>query len=185
MNSIFHYYAPPSAEDSTSSGLFSIMRQVVYVSRQTAQKRGECTPTTCFTRRSGCTRSRLDTFRVSPYPDGNRCKATPPLIWIHHLPKDPIMRAFFLSSRADGGDKGSAPPMTRFSRQSGCTLLCSALALRRGRTHVLGGSPSGSVADARSRALWVSPCSVFPYGGCLNGEAQPSRSFIQAPALVS
>ena len=43
--------------------------------------------------------------------------------------------------------------MTRFSRLSGCTPLCSALALRRGRTHVLGGSPSGSVADARSRAL--------------------------------
>ena len=73
--------------------------------------------------------------------------------YLHHLPKDPIVRVFFLSSRADGGDKGSAPMMTRFSRQSGCTLLCSALALRRGRTHVLGGSPSGSVADARSRAL--------------------------------
>ena len=46
-------------------------------------------------------------IRVSPYPDGDRCKATPPLIWFHHLPKDPIVRVFFLSSRADGGDKGS------------------------------------------------------------------------------
>ena len=34
--------------------------------------------------------------------------------YLHHLPKDPIVRVFFLSSRADGGDKGSAPPMTRF-----------------------------------------------------------------------
>ena len=41
--------------------------------------------------------------------------------YLHHLPKDPIVRVFFLSSRADGGDNGSAPPMTRFSRQSGCT----------------------------------------------------------------
>ena len=32
--------------------------------------------------------------------------------------------------------------------------------------------------------FWVSPYSVCPYGGCLNGEAQPSRSFIQAPATV-
>ena len=45
------------------------------------------------------------------------------LLWFHHLPKDPIVRVFFLSSRADGGDNGSAPPMTRFSRQSGCTRL--------------------------------------------------------------
>ena len=47
----------------------------------------------------------------------------PPLIWFHHLPKDPIVRVFFLSSRADGGDNESAPQMTRFSRQSGCTRL--------------------------------------------------------------
>ena len=46
-----------------------------------------------------------------------------PLLWFHHLPKDPIVRVFFLSSRADGRDNGSAPPMTRFSRQSGCTRL--------------------------------------------------------------
>ena len=43
--------------------------------------------------------------------------------YLHHLPKDPIVRVFFLSSRAYGGDNGSAPPMTRFSRQSGCTRL--------------------------------------------------------------
>ena len=43
--------------------------------------------------------------------------------YLHQLTKDPIVRVFFLSSRADGGDKGSAPPMTRFSRQSGCTRL--------------------------------------------------------------
>ena len=157
MNSIFHYYAPPSAEDSTSSGLFSIMRQVVYVSRQTAQKRGECTPTTCFTRRSGCTRSRLNTT-VSRRPLT--------AIAVRRLPLSPpsakdstssglfsIMRQAVYMSRQTVQKKGSAPLMTRFSRQSGCTLLCSALALRRGRTHVLGGSPSGSVADARSRAL--------------------------------
>ena len=53
------------------------MRQVVYVSRQTAQKGGSAAPMTCFSRQSGCTRSRLDTFRVSPSPNGNRCKATP------------------------------------------------------------------------------------------------------------
>ncbi len=35
---------PPSAEDSTSSGLFSIMRQAVYMCRQTAQKRGSAPP---------------------------------------------------------------------------------------------------------------------------------------------
>ena len=46
-----------------------------------------------------------------------------PLLWFHHLPKDPIVRIFFLSSRADGGDNRSAPPMTRFSHQSGCTRL--------------------------------------------------------------
>ena len=32
---------------------------------------------TCFSRQSGCTRLRLDTFRVSPSPNGARCKATP------------------------------------------------------------------------------------------------------------
>ena len=32
---------------------------------------------TCFSRQSGCTRLRLDTFRASPYPDGDCCKATP------------------------------------------------------------------------------------------------------------
>ena len=53
---------PPSAEDSTSSGLFSIMRQAVYMCRQTAQKRGSAPPMTRFSRRSSCTRSRLDTF---------------------------------------------------------------------------------------------------------------------------
>ena len=52
---------PPSAEDSTSSGLFSIMRQAVYMCRQTAQKRGSAPPMTRFSRRSSCTRSRLDT----------------------------------------------------------------------------------------------------------------------------
>ena len=26
-------------------------------------------------------------IRVSSFPNGNRCKATPPLIWFHHLPK--------------------------------------------------------------------------------------------------
>ena len=85
--------------------------------------KGSAALMTCFSRQSGCTRLRLDTFRVSPSPNGNRCKATPPLIWFHHLPKDPIVRVFFLSSRADGGDNESAPPMTRFSRQSGCTRL--------------------------------------------------------------
>ena len=53
---------PPSAEDSTSSGLFSIMRQAVYMCRQTVQKRGSAPPMTRFSRRSSCTRSRLDTF---------------------------------------------------------------------------------------------------------------------------
>ena len=32
---------------------------------------------TRFSRQSGCTRLRLDTFRVSPSPNGNRCKANP------------------------------------------------------------------------------------------------------------
>ena len=149
----------PSAQRSEYSGLF-------FLSRADGEDKGSAPPTTRFSRQSGCTRLRLDTFvsrhsltaiavRRLPqsFPNGNRCKATPPLIWFHHLPKDPIVRVFFLSSRADGGDKGSAALMTCFSRQSGCTPLCSALALRRGRTHVLGGSPSGSVADARSRAL--------------------------------
>ena len=30
---------------------------------------------TCFSRQSGCTRLRLDTFRVSPSPNGNHCAA--------------------------------------------------------------------------------------------------------------
>ena len=130
-----------------------IVRVFFLSSRADGGDKGSAPPMTRFSRQSGCTRLRLDTFRVSPYPDGDRCKATPPLIWFHHLPKYPIVGVFFLSSRADGGDKGSAALMTCFSCQSGCTPLCSALALRRGRTHVLGGSPSGSVADARSRAL--------------------------------
>ena len=33
-------------------------------------------------------------IRVSPFPNGNRCKATPLLIWFHHLPKDLNIRVF-------------------------------------------------------------------------------------------
>ena len=32
-----------------------------------------------------------------------------PLLWFHHLPKDPIVRVFFLSSRADGEITGVHP----------------------------------------------------------------------------
>ena len=32
------------------------------------------------------------------------------------------------------------------------------------------------------KLLWAIG-SIWHYGGCLNGEAQPSRSFIQAPAI--
>ena len=39
--------------------------------------KGSAAPMTCFSRQSGCTRLCLDTFRVSPSPNGNRCKATP------------------------------------------------------------------------------------------------------------
>ena len=61
-------------------------------------------------------------YRALPFPNlGARCKAS--LVVSTIYPKDPIVRVFFLSSRADGGDNGSAPPMTRFSRQSGCTRL--------------------------------------------------------------
>ena len=60
----------------------------------------------------------------SPIPSSLRSSLRlPPLIWFHHLPKDPVVRVFFLSSRAHGGDNESAPPMTCFSRQSGCTRL--------------------------------------------------------------
>ena len=38
--------------------------------------KGSAALMTCFSRQSGCTRLRLDTFRVSPSPNGNRCKAT-------------------------------------------------------------------------------------------------------------
>ena len=76
MNSIFYYYAPPSAEDSTSSGPFSIMRQVVYVCRQTAQKRG-VHPDDAFYASVRLHAIAPRHIRVSPYPDGDRCKATP------------------------------------------------------------------------------------------------------------
>ena len=46
-------------------------------------------------------------IRVSPFPNGNRCKATPLLIWFHHLPNRCNCSGLFFLSRADGGDKGS------------------------------------------------------------------------------
>ena len=51
------------------------------------------------------------------------------------------------------------------------------------QTEDKGGSLSGSAENARSRAL-LSFALFRCYGGCLNGEAQPSRSFIKAPAIV-
>ena len=59
-----------------------------------------------------------------------------------------------------------------------------ALKLRVCRIENTGRSPSGSAANARSRALLSFALFRCCYGGCLNGEAQPSRSFIQAPTTV-
>ena len=45
--------------------------------------------------------------------------------------------------------------------------------------------PSGSAATARFRAPLSFALFRCCYGGCLNGEAQPSRSlFVQAPAIA-
>ena len=64
----------------------------------------------------------------SPIPSSLRSSLRLPLYYGFTIcPKIRLFGSFFHSSRADGGDNGSAPLMTRFSRQSGCTPLCSRL----------------------------------------------------------
>ena len=65
---------------------------------------------TRFSRQSGCTRLRLDTFRVSPSPNGDCCKATPIISTIRQR-LDKFGSFFYYATGgvyvpADGAEKG-------------------------------------------------------------------------------
>ena len=80
-----------------------------------------------------------------------------------------------------GGTVGSAPLLLAFVKQTGCTPLCSALALRRGTTHVSGSPFAFFRASCRSHTKEVS---FVPFGAKSSQNSLPDTSWFRLNSIT-
>ena len=124
-------------------------------------------------------------FHISAFPIGNRYSvadsvrslqlpSAPPRNGSRFICRLPV---FFLR----GGAVGSAPLLLAFVKQTGCTPLCSALALRRGTTHVSGSPFAFFRASCRSHTKEVS---FVPFGAKSSQNSLPDTSWFRLNSIT-